>query len=180
MQDYHPAIFGGIAAIEMGPTGVTRRPIGIDPDELGSRIVLAYTGQSRDSGINNWEVIKRHIDGDRNVIDLFDEITDVATTMRVALETSAWKEVGQQLTREWNLRKQLAPGLTTPMIDSLVRQGLKAGASGAKICGAGGGGCLLFLTDPSNVPSLRHALAAAGATILDVQIDVDGLQLEIP
>ena len=179
VQDYRPAMFGGIAAIEMGPAGITRLPIGVDPAELGSRIVLAYTGQSRDSGINNWEVIKRHIDGDQNVIDLFDEIADVARAMRVALETSAWKEVGRQLTREWNLRKQLAPGLTTPMIDALVGQGLKAGAWGTKICGAGGGGCLLFLTDPSNVSSLRRTLEAAGATILDIQIDVDGLQVEV-
>lgn len=179
MQDYRPAMFGGIAAIEMGPAGITRRPIDVDPDELGSRIVLTYTGQSRDSGINNWEVVKRHIDGDRNVIGLFDEIADVATAMRAALETSAWKEVGRQLTREWNLRKQLAPGLTTPMIDTLVGQGLNAGAWGTKICGAGGGGCLLFLTDPSNVLPLRRTLAAAGATIIDVQIDVDGLQIEV-
>ena len=178
VQDYRPAMFGGIAAVEMGPAGVTRSPLGIDPDALGARIVLTYTGQSRDSGINNWQVTKRHIDGDRGVIDLFDEIADVAMAMREALETSAWNEVGRQLAREWALRKQLAPGVTNPTIDALVDHGLNAGAWGAKICGAGGGGCLLFLADPSNVPAVRRTLVAAGATVIDAQIDVHGLQVE--
>ena len=179
VQDYRPAMFGGIAAVEMGPAGITRSALGVDPDELRARLVLIYTGQSRDSGINNWEVTKRHIDGDRSVIDLFDEIADVATTMRVALETSTWDEVGRQLAREWTLRKRLAPGVTTPTIDALVDHGLEAGAWGAKVCGAGGGGCLLFLADPSHVPAVRQTLAKAGATIIDARIDSDGLRVEV-
>lgn len=179
VQDYRPAMFGGIAAVEMGPAGVMRSALDVKPEELGSRIVLAYTGQSRDSGINNWEVTKRHIDGDRSVIDLFDKIADVTTAMRGALETSAWDEVGRQLAREWTLRKQLAPGVTTPTIDTLVDRGLEAGAWGAKICGAGGGGCLLLLADPSNVPAVRQTLTEAGATVIDAQIDSEGLQVEV-
>jgi D-glycero-alpha-D-manno-heptose-7-phosphate kinase len=179
VQDYRPAMFGGIAAVEMGPAGVTRSALGVDPEALGARIVLTYTGQSRDSGINNWEVTKRHIDGDRSVIDLFDEIADVAIAMRGALETSRWDEVGRQLAREWTLRKQLAPGVTTPTIDALVDHGLNAGAWGAKVCGAGGGGCLLFLADPSNVPAVRRTLSNAGASVIDAKIDSNGLQVHV-
>ena len=177
VQDYRPAMFGGIAAIEMGPAGVTRSALGVDPEELGARIVLTYTGQSRDSGINNWEITKRHIDGDPSVVDLFSEIGDVAMTMREALETSAWDEVGRQLAREWTLRKRLAPGVTTPAIDALVDHGLNAGAWGAKVCGAGGGGCLLFLADPSHVPAIRQTLGNAGATVIAARIDENGLQV---
>lgn len=179
VQDYRPAMFGGIASVEMGPDGVTRSALGVEPEALGARIVLVYTGQSRDSGINNWEVTKRHIDGDRRVIDLFDDIADVARAMREALETSDWDEVGRQLVREWTLRKQLAPGVTTPAIDALVDHGLNAGAWGAKVCGAGGGGCLLFLADPSSVPTIRRTLAEAGASVIDTMIDLDGLKVEV-
>jgi D-glycero-alpha-D-manno-heptose-7-phosphate kinase len=179
VQDYRPAMFGGIATVEMGPAGVKRSALSIDPEELEARIVLTYTGQSRDSGINNWEVTKRHIDGDRSVIKLFDEISDVATAMRVALETSAWEEVGRQLAREWTLRKQLAPGVTTSTIDALVDRGLNAGAWAAKVCGAGGGGCLLFLADPSKVPTVRRMLANAGASVIDAKIDANGLQVQV-
>ena len=63
-QDYRPATYGGIAALEMGPAGVVSRvPLGVDPESLTNRMVLVYTEQSRDSGINNWEVTKRRIDG---------------------------------------------------------------------------------------------------------------------
>ena len=179
VQDYRPAMFGGIAAVEMGPAGVTRSALRVAPEELGARIVLTYTGQSRDSGINNWDVTKRHIDGDQSVIDLFDQIADVATVMRGALENHAWNEVGRQLAREWTLRKQLAPGVTTAQIDALVDHGLNAGAQGAKICGAGGGGCLLFLADPSDVPAVRHSLTSAGATVIDARIDLDGLRVQV-
>ena len=81
-QDYRPATYGGIAALEMGPAGVTRVPLNIDPRILASRTVLVYTEQSRDSGINNWEVTKRRIDGDPAVTALLDEIRDVTLGMR--------------------------------------------------------------------------------------------------
>ena len=179
VQDYRPAMYGGIAAVEMGPAGVTRSELRVDPEELGERVVLAYTGQSRDSGINNWEVTKRHIDGDRGVINLFDKIAHVAATMRGALETRRWDEVSRQLAHEWELRKQLAPGVTTPAIDALVARGLSAGAQGAKVCGAGGGGCLLFLADPSAVPAVRRTLTDAGATVIATRIDMDGLRVHV-
>ena len=178
VQDYRPAMHGGVSAIEMGPGGVTRTALAVDPDQLAERIVLAYTGQSRDSGINNWEVTKRHIDGDPQVVGLFDQIVAVAREMRRAIEGGDWEEVGHQLRREWNLRKQLAPGVTTAAIDRVVDHGLDAGAHAAKVCGAGGGGCVLFLTEPENAPAVRTALKDAGVTVLDAGIDSDGLLIE--
>ena len=65
VQDYRPALYGGIAAVELGVDGVRRVGLDVDPRELERRIVLAYTGAPRNSGTNNWEITKRHIDGDR-------------------------------------------------------------------------------------------------------------------
>ncbi|MGH9173941.1 MAG: GHMP kinase, partial [Vicinamibacterales bacterium] len=64
LQDYRPAMYGGIAALELGEHGLRRVPIDIDPYELQQRVVLCYTGAPRNSGTNNWEIMKRHIDGD--------------------------------------------------------------------------------------------------------------------
>ena len=177
VQDYRPAMYGGIAAVEMGPAGVTRQPLDVPLADLKSRIVLAYTGQSRDSGINNWDVTKRHIDGDRVVIELFDEIAGVARTMRHALEAGDWTAVGEQIRREWDLRKRLAPGVTTPAIEQLVVRARDAGARAAKVCGAGGGGCVLFFAEPDDVPTVRRAIADDGATILDAGLDPEGLRI---
>ena len=178
-QDYRPATYGGIAALEMGPAGVTRTPLHVDTAALESRIVLVYTEQSRDSGINNWEVTKRRIDGDPEVASLFNEIRDVALGMRQALESARWDDVARHVALEWDLRKRLAPGVATARMDALIRRGRQAGADAAKVCGAGGGGCLVFLTPPDRADTVRGALADAGARVLDCRIDTRGLQVEV-
>ena len=86
VQDYRPALYGGIAAIELRVDGVRRVGLDVDPRELERRIVLAYTGAPRNSGTNNWEITKRHIDGDRHIFDCFERIRDTAAAMRAALE----------------------------------------------------------------------------------------------
>ncbi len=177
-QDYRPAVYGGLASIELGPAGVRRRALPIDPRELDARIVLVYTGDSRNSGVNNWEIMRRHLDGERQVVDALGCIRDVAVAMQSALEQRDWPEVGRQLAEEWSIRKRLAPNVSTPTIDALVDAGRGAGAQAAKVCGAGGGGCVLFLADPPAVPAVRKALAAAGAQILDVRVDTEGLRVQ--
>ena len=178
-QDYRPAMYGGVAAIEMGPDGITRRPLAVLPADLEARITLAYTGQSRDSSVNNWEIMKRHIDGDARVVGLLEEIAAVARALREALEAGDWPAVGEQLRREWSLRKQLAPGVTTPAIERLVSLTRDAGAAAAKVCGAGGGGCVLVLAEPETLPAVRNAVVEAGAAILDAQLDRVGLRVTV-
>ena len=78
-------------------TASTARPLEVDPRELEQRIVLAYTGAPRNSGTNNWEITKRHIDGDRHIFDCFERIRDTAAAMRSALETRRWDDVGRQI-----------------------------------------------------------------------------------
>jgi D-glycero-alpha-D-manno-heptose-7-phosphate kinase len=177
VQDYRPALYGGVSAVELAVDGVRRVPIDVDPRELERRIVLAYTGVPRNSGTNNWEVTKRHLDGHRDVFDCFERIRDTAVAMREALVREDWDEVGRQVAAEWENRKRLAPGVTTPGIDRLVAVARAAGAQGAKVCGAGGGGCIFFFGPPANVPAIREAVAAAGARVLDYRVDVEGLRV---
>jgi D-glycero-alpha-D-manno-heptose-7-phosphate kinase len=175
-QDYRPAMYGGVAAVELGVTGVRRVGLDIDPMELERRVVLAYTGAPRNSGTNNWDVMKRHLDGDRGVFDSFERIRDTAVAMRRAFEREDWDEVARQITQEWENRKRLAPGVTTPQIDDLMAGARRAGATAAKVCGAGGGGCLFCYSDPGDTGRVRDALAAGGARLLDYRIEADGLR----
>jgi D-glycero-alpha-D-manno-heptose-7-phosphate kinase len=177
VQDYRPAYYGGIAAIELRPDGIRRAAIDIDPEELQRRIVLAYTGAPHFSGTNNWDIMKRHIDGDRHVFECFDRIADAAGGVREALTRGDWPGVSRQINLEWDARKKLAPGVTTPMIDSLIAGARAAGARSAKVCGAGGGGCLFCLADPNDVPAVRQALTDGGARVLDYRIETDGLRV---
>ena len=140
-------------------------------------MVLAYTGVPRNSGTNNWEITRRHIDGDRGVFDCFERIRDTAVAMREALVRGDWDEVGRQVATEWENRKRLAPGVTTPGIDALVDKARAAGAQAAKVCGAGGGGCIFFFGRPDDMPAVREAVASSGARILDYRVDLDGLRV---
>ena len=177
VQDYRPALYGGIAAIELRVDGIHRHALDVDPVELEQRMVLAYTGEPRNSGTNNWEITKRHIDGDQHVFDCFERIRDTASAMRVALERGDWDEVGRHIATEWDNRTRLAPGVTTPAIEGLMARALAAGATAAKVCGAGGGGCLFCYGPPAAHASIAAALAAAGARVLDFRIEREGLRV---
>ena len=180
VQDYRPALYGGIAAVELGADGVRRVALDVDPVDLERHLVLAYTGAPRNSGTNNWEITKRHIDGDRRVFDCFERIRDTAVAMRQALSRGDWQQVGRQIAAEWENRKRLAPGVTTPAIDDLIARAQAAGAIAGKTCGAGGGGCLICFGEPARTPAIREALAAGGASILDFHIEREGLTVGQP
>jgi len=178
VQDYRPALYGGISAIELGVTGVHREALSGDPVELERRIVLAYTGASRNSGINNWDVMVRRINGDPTVCAAFEAIRDAATGLRAAYEARDWAGVAACLAAEWRARKTLAPGVTTPALDALFERAALAGALAGKVCGAGGGGCLIVFTAPDRREDVVRAIKDGGATVLPFSVAREGLTIE--
>jgi D-glycero-alpha-D-manno-heptose-7-phosphate kinase len=175
LQDYRPAMYGGVSALELGPGEVRRTPLAVDSAELRQRLVLCYTGEPRASGTNNWEIFKKHIDGDRHVFDCFERIRDTAVMMREALAAADWDAVGSAIAAEWEHRKRLAPGVTTPAIENLIARAGAAGSTAAKVCGAGGGGCLFCYGPPHRQEAIRAALADGGARLLDFDLEQHGL-----
>ena len=149
LQDYRPAMYGGIAAIELGAHGLTRVPLSVDPLELQRRIVLCYTGEPRNSGTNNWEITKRHIDGDAHVFDCFERIRDTAAAMREALQPRRLVRHGAPSGR--GMGESQAPGAWRHDTDHRRPDRARAwrpARTAAKVCGAGGGGCLFCLAPP--------------------------------
>lgn len=177
IQDYYPALYGGVSAIELSAGGVRRVAIPIDLDDFNRRIVLCYTGAPRNSAINNWEVTKAYIDGDRKVQRNFGRIAAIATGMRAAVEKADWTEAGRLLREDWSHRRSNIPGISTPMIDRLIALARRAGSLGAKVCGAGGGGCVFFLVERGTQERVSQAIASAGAEILPVQVAVRGVTI---
>jgi D-glycero-alpha-D-manno-heptose-7-phosphate kinase len=177
VQDYYPALYGGVSAIELGAGCIRRVAIPVDIEDFQQRIVLCYTGAPRDSGINNWEVTKAHIDGDRKVRRNFEQIAAVAMAMRHSLEKADWPEVGRLIREEWSHRRKNSPRISTPAIDGLVKVARRSGALGAKVCGAGGGGCVFFLVERGGGERVSRAIAEAGAEILPVLVATRGLSV---
>ena len=175
-QDYYPALYGGVNAIHLNPDGIYREAVPVAPEEIESRFVLAYTGAPRQSGINNWEVFKAHIEGEQRVFRNFARIAEIAVSMYRALSHADWDEVARLLQEEWKLRRTNAPGITTPLIDKLIAAALKSGGKAAKVCGAGGGGCVIFLVEKGASSRVATAIGENGGRVLPLQLARDGLR----
>jgi len=179
-QDYYSAQFGGAASIHFAPDGIRREPLDIDLETLHDRVVVLYTGEPRNSGTNNWEITKRHIDGDRELFDVFEGIRDTAADLRVALIEGDWTNVGDLLKAAFPHRKRLSPMITTPHMDELIETALNNGAIAAKVCGAGGGGCIAFFCEEGRRSEVESALSAEpGAEVLNYNISTEGLVVKV-
>ena len=175
-QDYYPPLYGSVSAIHLRPDGLQREALDVDIDELERRIAICYTGEPRMSGINNWDIYKRHIDGDTEIFELFDAIRDSARNVRQGLLANDWTHVANTMLNAYPNRKRLAATITTPQMDQLVEKALKNGAEAAKVCGAGGGGCIAFLCTPGRRADVERALATEeGVEVLDWKVAQEGL-----
>ncbi|HEY8226517.1 MAG TPA: hypothetical protein VIG25_14660 [Pyrinomonadaceae bacterium] len=176
IQDYYPPLYGSVSCIHFRPEGIERESLDVNLDELERRIAICYTGEPRLSGINNWEVFKKHIDGDPEIFEVFEGIRDSARRMREALLADDWDRIAASMKKAYPNRKKLAPTITTPQMDLLVDKAFASGAVGAKVCGAGGGGCIAFLCAPGRKRDVERALAEEeGVEVLDWKVAREGL-----
>jgi D-glycero-alpha-D-manno-heptose-7-phosphate kinase len=178
-QDYYPAFYGSTSCLHFGIDGIEREALHVDEAKLEDRIVICYTGEPRLSGTNNWDILKRHVDGDTELFQLFEGIRDSAQQMRSALLEDDWQRVSAIMRAAYPNRKRLAPAVATPHMEKLVEKAMASGAEAAKICGAGGGGCIAFLCAEGKKKDVTRALTAAeGSTVLDWKVARDGLVVQ--
>jgi D-glycero-alpha-D-manno-heptose-7-phosphate kinase len=176
-QDYFPAVYGRVSRVRLQIEGVTREEVVTDLDELEQRVALCFTGAPRNSGINNWEMYKRHIDNAPGIFDRFDRIRDTALKIDEALTTGSFDKIGAIFAEEWASRRELAPGITTDFIERLIEVARARGAEAAKVCGAGGGGCVAFYCEQGRKAEVEDALAEAGGQIIPYRIAREGLSI---
>ncbi len=179
-QDYFSAQHGGASSIHFGVDGMRREPLTIDTETLEARIAVCYTGEPRNSGTNNWEITKRHIDGDPELFDIFEGIRDGAVDLRKALLAGDWDEVGEVLKKGYATRKRLSPHITTPHMDELIDRAIASGAIAAKVCGAGGGGCIAFFCEDGKRPEVEAAISQLnGVEVLAWRLYTEGLTVTV-
>jgi D-glycero-alpha-D-manno-heptose-7-phosphate kinase len=178
MQDHYGAMMGGALAIAFLPGGEQVRRLAVDLTELGRHLLLVYSGQSHFSAATNWQIIRGCLEGDPDVRGLFHGIAEVAAELPAALEAADWRRVGELVGLEWQLRRQLADGVTVPAVESLLQLGRSLGAWGGKACGAGGGGCVALLTPSERRDVIARALAQAGGQVLAARPTAQGWTVE--
>lgn len=177
IQDHYPAILGGALEIRPQPGGERVRRLTVDLSALGDSLLVVYSGQSHFSAGNNWQIVRRRLEKDPEVTAHFEGIAAAAADLVPALEAGDLPRVGELMSREWSHRRCLAEGISTPVLEELLRAAAEAGAWGGKACGAGGGGCLAILVPPDRRSAVAAALESAGGKVLRARPTGAGLQL---
>lgn len=161
-QDQYAAAYGGLQYIRFLPTGeVSAEPVICSrqtKDALAASMMVFYTGMTRSAS----EVLSEQKNNTSQKRETLRQMRDLATRLRRVLEEAdgarSMQKVGELLHEGWMLKRTLASGVTVTKIDDWYELARAAGASGGKILGAGGGGFLMVLCEPSRQDQVRHAL----------------------
>ncbi len=179
-QDYYSAIYGGLNAIwfEVGGDRVENLSHNTELlDELEQRLLLFFTGEARFSGATNWDMLKMYIDQDATAVQSMKAIKRTALAMREAFISADLEAFADLLNEEWENRKRLADGVSTDCIEELMDTARANGALAARVCGAGGGGCISVFCSPGTQQSVISALETMGAEHIPYTIDREGLRV---
>ncbi len=176
-QDYLAAVYGGLAAYHHGPDGTWREQLPV-PRGLEGRLVLAFTGEPRHSGFSNWDMFRRFVDGERRTVTRMERIARISRELAGALREGDLDAAARLVGEEGRLRYELAPSVSTPALLAADRAARGAGAAGVKVCGAGGGGCLVAVAREGRAAAVAQAIARTGAQLLPVRLAARGLRIE--
>jgi D-glycero-alpha-D-manno-heptose-7-phosphate kinase len=174
-QDHLAALRGGIQGIRFFPGRVDARrlpPGGEAGTMLREHAFLAHTGIAHRSSDVNWRMIRGAIDGDDVVLRKFHGIAAAARDAWEALSVADARGTGAAISAEWGIRKTLAPGVSTPGVESLHSdRRFRRLVSGAKLCGAGGGGMFFgLLRAPDDRGAVEAILSGAGMSVLPFRL----------
>lgn len=172
IQDQYIAAYGGLCFMEFTTSGdvqIQRIPLTADQKRyLNERLLLFYTGVTRSSG-SILDEQRRNI---KDRISILREMKQIAYTARNEVQSGNLDGIGQLLHHSWQLKKQLASGISNGWIDEIYSAAINAGAIGGKITGAGGGGFFVFYCPLEKQEGLRSVLT--GLKELPFQLEPDG------
>lgn len=174
-QDHLAALRGGIQGIRFLPGRIDARrlsPGGRAGTMLRDHAFLAHTGIAHHSSDVNWRMIRGAIDGDRAALRKFRGIAAAAREAWEAVSAADPGGTAAAIAAEWAIRRTLAPGVSTPAVEALSSdRRFRRLVSGAKLCGAGGGGMLFgLLRDPGGRDAAEALLSGAGMTVLPFRL----------
>ncbi len=178
-QDQYIAAVGGVTCFTFHKDDkVTAAPLGISMDtmfDLEDNLLLFFTGFSRSaSGILKDQKVKSQ-QNDADMLSNLHYVKDLGYRSRDALVDSKTKLFGELMHEHWEHKKRRSGGMSNPKIDEWYELGMKNGAVGGKLVGAGGGGFLMFMAHDRN--KLRHAMAHAGLEEVRFKFDFDGTKV---
>ncbi len=178
-QDQYAATFGGFNYIEFLRDAVIVNPLRIPSEtinELEYRLLLCFTGVTRMSGNILSTQIQGFVDKRAEVVTALDRIKAITADMKNALLLGQLDDFGAMFDYAWQNKKQLASAISNSHIEELYAVARQAGALGAKVSGAGGGGFLLVYCPFDRKHRIAEALEKAGGRIVPFAFEPDGMQ----
>lgn len=181
-DQYSPVTGGGVKYMHYWP-GQPEGCIEIDllrlpVDTLAAlekSLVVCYTGLSRPAKQILDAVATGFQQGESGVRDAFREMNSLADEMRGRFLRGDLSEMGDLLTAVWTAHKRLHPAVTNEVLEGFLTHALEAGALGGRVCGAGGGGTMMFWCDRDKDYAVKRRLRDLGGTIFDWSVDQEGL-----
>jgi len=164
-QDQYAAAFGGLNCITFSRDGVTVEPLLISPktrETLESRLMLFFTGSSRQSSTILRRQKQASQEGDKETVRRLDAIKELGFEVRTVLERGDMDSFGDLLHQGWMEKRRLAEGITNPFLDQCYETAQDCGALGGKITGAGGGGFLMLYCPEERQVEVTEALTELG------------------
>lgn len=173
-QDYFPALTGGVLAVRGVEGEIKVEQLYSDElkNVLEAHLTLISSGQSRASGINNWEVYKAFFDKKPEVVQGLTRIAEISHATYLAIKDRQWDEMLQNIALEGLEREKLFPGITTEKIRLFTAELKKEGnVLGLKMCGAGGGGCFILVHKGLDPNLIETKVRAHGMEILPFKVE---------
>lgn len=176
-QDHYPPVYGGAMCLWWEKLHHRREPIPVDREAFEKRFLLAYSHQPHRSGATNWEVVKRFLEKDSVTRDALERSGRTAVRLRDALVAGDLDRVAALMGEDWAARRDMAPAVSSPELLSIIGAADDAGAIAAKVCGAGGGGCMVVAVPEDKRVRVIEAIRGAGGSLLDYHLVDHGLSL---
>jgi D-glycero-alpha-D-manno-heptose-7-phosphate kinase len=159
-QDQYIAAYGGLQFLQFNPDGsVFAEPVACKVQTrrlLNERLLMFFTGRVRDAR----EVLSKQRAGTEGKLPVLRRMCELARELREVLTDGRdLNRFGQLLHAGWEAKRSLEPSISNPAIDEYYERGIRAGALGGKLLGAGGGGFLLFYCEPDRQARLRAELS---------------------
>jgi D-glycero-alpha-D-manno-heptose-7-phosphate kinase len=178
-QDQYAAAFGGVNFMEFisGDRAIVN-PLRISPAylcEFEASLLVCFTGQARASAIIQ-DQIKAVAMSDAATLGAMHQLKADAIDMKQALLRGDIQQVSEILNRSWQSKQRTSGLISNAMIEEVFELGFKNGAVAGKVSGAGGGGFLMFMTDPEQRYRLIAALNEAGVVASSVQFTEGGAE----
>lgn len=177
-QDHYAAAFGGFNFMEFHAADrVIVNPLRIKDwvlAELEASLLLYFTGVSRESARIINEQSRNAETGLKSSVDAMHELKKEAVQMKEALLKGDLGEFARTFQKGWEAKKRMATSISNPMIDAVEAVAVANGARATKVSGAGGGGFIMFVCDPSDRVRLARALATQGGSLLDFHFNPQG------